>query len=255
MTILLDNEQLKILKNSNISFSIYANFPEWIDEGIHNYPSENIYAEEYSTYCVRSEFYTTGAFSYSWSPLPEYMSVGRYCSIAAGVSIMPASHQTDMFTTSSMIYDPLLKHRAAFYQDHHYENNDVLNVTHATNHKSIEVGHDVYIGTSAILRRGIKIGNGAIIGAFAVVTKDVEPYSVVVGNPGRVMKKRYSDQQIERLQKIKWWDWDFNKLMSFCHGKDIDNFLNLLEESIESKRIERFIPKNYNLKELLLKNN
>lgn len=253
--ITLNNKQLELLKSSNISFSIYDNFPEWINEGIFSYPSEHIYAEEYSTYCIRTEFYTTGAFSYSWSSLPEYVSVGRYCSIAAGVSIMPASHQTDMFTTSSMVYDSLLKHRAAFYQDHHYENNDVLNVTHETNHKSIEVGNDVYIGTSAILRRGIKIGDGAIIGAFAVVTKDVEPYSVVVGNPGRIVKKRYSDQQIKRLARLKWWNWNFKKLMTFSHEKNIDKFLDLLENSIEKKTIEPFEPKKYNLRVLLLNNN
>lgn len=253
--IILDNKQLESLKDTKISFSIYDSFPEWINEGIINYPPENIYAEEYSTYCISTEFYTTGAFSYSWSPLPSYMSMGRYCSIAAGVSIMPVSYQTNMFTTASMMYDSLLKHRADFYHDHHYENNDVLNVTHETNHKPIEVGHDVYIGTSAILRRGIKIGDGAIIGAFAVVTKDVEPYSVVVGNPGRVVKKRYSDQQIERLARLKWWNWNFKKLMAFSYEKDIDKLLDLLENSIENGTIEPFMPKKYNLSELLLNNN
>lgn len=253
--IILDNKQLESLKNSKVNFSIYENFPAWIDEGIFSYPSDNIYAEEYSTYCVRSEFYTTGAFSYSWSPLAEYIAIGRYCSIAAGVSIMPASHQTDMFTTSSMVYDPLLKHRSAFYNDNDYENNDVLSVTHETNNKPIIIGHDVYIGTSATLRRGITIGDGAIIGAFAVVTKDVEPYSVVVGNPGRVVKKRYSDQQIERLARVKWWDWNFNNLMSLSHEKDINRFLDLLEDSIESKRTEPFKPKKCSLRELLLIDN
>lgn len=69
------------------------------------------------------------------------------------------------------------------------------------------IGNDVWIGNGAIIINGVTIGDGSIIGAGAVVTKDIPPYSVVVGVPGRVIKKRFSDNYIERLMKIQWWNW------------------------------------------------
>ena len=68
------------------------------------------------------------------------------------------------------------------------------------------LGNDVWVGTNAVILGGLTIGDGAVIGAGAVVTKDVEPYSIVVGNPAREIKKRFSDQIIASLLEIKWWD-------------------------------------------------
>lgn len=69
------------------------------------------------------------------------------------------------------------------------------------------IGNDVWIGNGAIVINGVSVGDGAIIGAGAVVTKDVPPYSVVVGVPAKVIKKRFSDNVIAKLLQIKWWDW------------------------------------------------
>lgn len=69
------------------------------------------------------------------------------------------------------------------------------------------IGNDVWIAANAIVLRNVRIGNGAVIGAGAVVTRDVEPYAVVVGVPGRMVKKRFDDQTIAALEEIKWWDW------------------------------------------------
>lgn len=74
------------------------------------------------------------------------------------------------------------------------------------------IGNDVWIGNGATIMQGIKIGNGAIIGTNALVTKDVEPYTIVGGNPARVIRKRFSDEQIEFLQNLEWWDWPLDKL-------------------------------------------
>ncbi|WP_316353236.1 CatB-related O-acetyltransferase [Candidatus Trichorickettsia mobilis] len=75
-----------------------------------------------------------------------------------------------------------------------------------------EVGNDVWFGTNAVIMPGVRIGDGAIIGAYAVVTKDVAPYSVVAGNPARVVKQRFSDAIIADLLEIQWWNWDYDKI-------------------------------------------
>ena len=76
------------------------------------------------------------------------------------------------------------------------------------------IGNDVWIGMEAVIMPGVKIGDGAIIGARSVVVKDVEPYTIVGGNPAKPLKKRFSDSTIETLQDIQWWNWPVEKVES-----------------------------------------
>lgn len=70
----------------------------------------------------------------------------------------------------------------------------------------------MWIGTNAVIKNGITIGDGAVIGANAVVTKDVAPYSVVVGVPAKHLKYRFSKDRIEKISKMNWWNWDIKKI-------------------------------------------
>jgi len=70
------------------------------------------------------------------------------------------------------------------------------------------VGNDVWIGAEAMIMPGITIGDGAVIGSRALVTKDVEPYTIVGGNPAKPLKKRFSEEHIALLLEMKWWHWD-----------------------------------------------
>lgn len=91
------------------------------------------------------------------------------------------------------------------------------------------VENDVWIADQAFIRSGVHIGNGAIIGYGAIVTKDVPDYAVVVGNPGRVVKKRYSDLVIRRFLQIAWWNWPEQKILENAEllmSNNIDQFLN-----------------------------
>ena len=74
------------------------------------------------------------------------------------------------------------------------------------------IGNDVWLGYKAAIMPGVTIGDGAIIGAYAVVTKDVPPYAIVAGNPATVIRKRFSDSDVERLLQIRWWDWPIDKI-------------------------------------------
>jgi len=90
----------------------------------------------------------------------------------------------------------------------------------------ITIGNDVWIGREAWILDGVTIGDGAIIGAKAVVAKDVPPYAVAVGNPAVVKHLRFKPEQIEKLLKIKWWDWDVEIIKKRIEDfKDIDIFL------------------------------
>jgi len=86
------------------------------------------------------------------------------------------------------------------------------------------IGHDVWIGSEAMIMAGVTIGSGAVIASRAVVTKDVEAYAVVGGNPAEVIKYRFSDDEIEKLLKLKWWDWSEERVkenVGLLCGEDV----------------------------------
>lgn len=74
------------------------------------------------------------------------------------------------------------------------------------------IGNDVWFGNSITIMQGVHIGNGAIVGTNALVTKDVEPYTIVGGNPAQVIRKRYDEETIQFLQELAWWDWPIEKI-------------------------------------------
>ena len=80
------------------------------------------------------------------------------------------------------------------------------------NHGDIVVGNDVWIGYEAVILSGVTIGDGAVIGTRAVVTKDVPPYTIVGGVPAKPIRKRFDDAVIERLEALRWWDWEEEKI-------------------------------------------
>jgi acetyltransferase-like isoleucine patch superfamily enzyme len=89
-------------------------------------------------------------------------------------------------------------------------------------HKRVTVGSDVWIGANCYIKDGVDIGDGAIIGAGAVVTKNIPPYSIAVGAPAKVIKKRFDEATIEILIELKWWNWDIEKIFrnkEFFQGK------------------------------------
>lgn len=94
----------------------------------------------------------------------------------------------------------------------------------------IVIGNDVWIGTEVLILSGVTVGNGAVIASRSVVTKDVPPYSIVAGNKASVIRYRFSEEEIARLQEIKWWDWDINKIKKNVHllsSPNIDDFLKI----------------------------
>lgn len=96
------------------------------------------------------------------------------------------------------------------------------------------IGNDVWIGNSATVMQGIKIGDGAIIGTNSLVTKDVEPYTIVGGNPAREIRKRFDDEIIHFLLQLKWWDWDVKKItdhLDLITSANISELKRIYEEN------------------------
>lgn len=121
------------------------------------------------------------------------LEIGKFCSIAEGVTIISADHRKEWATTYPF---PALFHEAEHI------------VGHPVNKGKVTIGNDVWIGYGATIMSGVTIGNGAIIGAKSVVTKDVEPYAIVAGNPAEKKGYRFDEEWRDALnRRIKWWDW------------------------------------------------
>ncbi len=133
----------------------------------------------------------------------EKLIIGKFCSIACGVKFLfnSANH-----TLSSLSTYPF----PLFYEEWDLEKSKVENSW--DNKGDIVIGNDVWIGYEAVIMAGVTVGDGAIIGTCAVVTKDVPPYTIVGGIPAKPIRKRFSDETIEALLNLKWWNWSDEKI-------------------------------------------
>ncbi len=126
--------------------------------------------------------------------------IGRFCSIAYNVKIGLGNHPSNWVSSHPFAYQ---KKYGIIEQNRPFEE--------AINQTTI-IGHDVWIGANATILKGVKVGNGAIIGANALVTKDVEPYSIVIGMPAKHHRYRFEEATREKLLKMKWWDWKVERI-------------------------------------------
>lgn len=129
----------------------------------------------------------------------DKLKIGKFCSIACGAKFLFTSANHTMQSLSTYPF-PI------FFEEWGL---DVKNIRSAWDNKgNIVIGNDVWIGYEAVIMSGVKIGDGAIIGTRAVVTKDVPPYTIVGGDPAKPIRKRFDDSTIEKLEALRWWDWD-----------------------------------------------
>lgn len=159
--------------------------------------------------------------------------VGKYCSISNDVTVLPYSHPVSGFISTHPAFFSLKK-QAGFTYVRDQIFNEFLTVEGFPDPVTLIIGNDVWIGARAMLLGGLSIGDGAIIAAGSVVTKDVPAYSIVGGVPAKIIKMRFDNNEIELLQKLKWWnkgeDWILNNLDLFSNPKLFFNRFGELEE-------------------------
>ncbi|MCM1182002.1 MAG: CatB-related O-acetyltransferase [Roseburia sp.] len=186
------------------------------------FPEENI-AELSSMQETKKEAqepeYITQIGKYSYGPIcvnhPFIESIGAFCSFALGTDVV-FNHEINYLTTHPMIYEgsnlpiyrsPEYYSNVPYYFEGMRPKREKLKIA-----KRCRIGNDVWLGRNTLVTNYANIGNGVIAGAGTIITKDVPDYAVVVGAPARILRYRYSPEEIAALNKIAWWDWSDDEI-------------------------------------------
>ncbi|WP_297483106.1 CatB-related O-acetyltransferase [uncultured Photobacterium sp.] len=186
-----------------------------IEVGDYSYYSGYYHQRHFEDQCVHyllgdkssNEVWKSGIFGEV-----DKLIIGRFCSIASGVVIMMAGNQGHRHDWISSFPFDFAEFGDGVKSGFERAGNTII-------------GNDVWLGAECVIMPGVTIGDGAVIGTRAVITKDVEPYSIVVGNPGRCVKKRFTSSQIKQLLEMQWWNWSQAQLktaMAIMCSADID---------------------------------
>lgn len=132
-----------------------------------------------------------------------HAQVGKFANIASMVRIGATDHPLDRASLHHFMY------RASYYWD---DVQDEAAVFAARAARVAHIGHDTWLGHACIVKPGVTVGDGAVVGSGAVVTRDVAPYTIVAGNPARVLRRRQPPEIAARLVALGWWDWDHARL-------------------------------------------
>lgn len=163
------------------------------------------------------ETYINGLIVYCWDPRIK-VAIGKYCSLADNISIIAGGeHDKDWVSTFPFIEKWGLE--------------DLKNKKKPRYKGDIKIGNDVWIANDVKILSGVSIGHGAVIGAGSIVTTDIPPYMVAAGNPARKIKMRFSQNVIDELLEIRWWDWEKARLKEgLVYLDDVERFIEFAKK-------------------------
>lgn len=188
-----------ILKNPNIIVGDYTYYDDF--EDVHNF-EKNV--------------------KYHFDFVGDKLIIGKFCMIASGATFIMngGNHLTNSISSYPFSIFGGDWETAMNGKSFPYKSDTII-------------GNDVWIGHNAVFMPGVKVGDGAIIATNSTVVKDVEPYTIVGGNPAQPVRKRFSEEQIDVLLELKWWDWDIEKItrsVQILTGNDVDALRKMINE-------------------------
>lgn len=168
--------------------------------------SPNIIVGDYTYYnCEKKpENFERECVLYHYKEFGDKLIIGKFCSIGENVKFImnAANHNLNAITTYP--FTAILQEKNEINKKH---------LSELPNKGDTVIGNDVWIGQNVTIMPGVHIGDGAVIGANSVVAKNVEPYTIVAGNPIKEIRKRFSKEEINVLLEVRWWNWNIEKIL------------------------------------------
>lgn len=150
-------------------------------------------------------------------------SFGKFCSIGPGCRIGLGKHPTNYLSTHPVFFSNKKQAGVSFTKSNYFKEYEPINI-----------GNDVWVGANVVVVDGVTVGNGAIIAAGSVIVKDVPPYAIVGGNPAKLIRMRFSDDVIESLSELEWWNstpaWLFKHIECFQSEFTKDKLFSLIQK-------------------------
>jgi acetyltransferase-like isoleucine patch superfamily enzyme len=207
--------------------------------------SDETFVEPHTGFYAGDSLCSMGSFSYSNSPLPVGLQIGRYCALSWGIKVTGPRHPYEWVTISNMTYDRFAANVRSFAEKSGYTKNYDPRVLE----KPMPViGHDVWIGQNVTINRGVRIGNGAVVAAFSVVTKNIPPFEIWGGNPARKIKDRFEEKTRDLIMDVEWWNYDFGQFQDL-DLRNVDEFMNFIKEN--PTKFKPYTPSKMSGKELI----
>lgn len=160
--------------------------------------------------------------------------IGRYCSLASYIREID-NHDSTFISTHPLFTGD----NFAFNNRDSVQFANEMRSNHPCKPKSCIIGNDVWIGENVLIKSGVSIGDGAIVAANSFVNKNIPPYSVYGGSPARLLKMRFNDEIIDKLIKLKWWDYDFFNFSSVFKSHDLNSIIDSLEILISTQAVKK----------------
>lgn len=202
--------------------------------------------EPYTGFLAGGTLITMGSFSTSRSALMYGTRVGRYCSIGDGVKVMGDTHPYRWLTPNRFIYDRRSAPTSAYLQDHP-GSLPRRNIGKLQKPRPV-IQNDVWIAANVTLAKGITVHSGAVVCSNSVVTKDVPPYTIVGGNPAKVIRPRFPDHLIDSLIHLQWWLYEPRQHFHL----NLENVDQFVEEFSDLKpKLNPFLPEKFSPNRLL----
>ena len=183
----------------------------------------NIIIGDYTYYnCENNpESFEKDCVLYHYEEFGDKLIIGKFCSIGENVRFImnAANHNLSAITTYP--FTAIMQEESGINKEH---------LAELPNKGDTIVGNDVWIGQNVTIMPGVHIGDGAVIGANSVVAKNVQPYTIVAGNPIKEIRKRFSNDEINILLEIEWWNWDIDKIVNnldIILGNDVSKLKEL----------------------------
>lgn len=217
------------------------------------FPNPNaVYPNEYGTSCfiknvIKAPNISVGDYTYydddkdptgfeknnvlfNYPVFGDKLIIGKFCQIASGTQFIMGAANHRLCSATAYPFNVMSEAWAEIAPVH---------LSQLPHKGDTVIGNDVWFGRNCVVMPGVKIGDGAIVAAHSVVTKDVEPYSVVGGNPARFIKKRFDDELTELLLRFKWWDLppdELAEVMPLLCDADLEKVRRELKTRIENKQ-------------------